>query len=655
MCGIAGILNRDRNHAADSEEVLAMLAAIAHRGPDDEGTYFDGAVGLGHRRLSIIDLKSGHQPMSNEDGSLWIVFNGEIYNYLELRRELIRHHVFRTESDTEVLLHLYEEVGERCLERLNGMFAFAIWDVRLKRLFAARDRLGIKPFYWCLDGERFCFASEPKALIAAGMAEPHPDQEGLLQYLTFQFCLGERTLFKNIAKLEPGHFLTFRPFVDASPSIASYWNFNHDIDTHHTEEYYTENLLFLLQDSVRLQLRSDVPVGAHLSGGMDSSTVVCLAAPLYGGQFHTFTGAFREGPEYDETGYARAVAEHVGSKHNEIWPSAQNFADVMPWLIYMMDEPAAGPGVFPQYFVSKLARENVKVVLGGQGGDEIFGGYVRYLAAYLEQCLKGAIFGTQEQGKYLVTWDSILPNLSLLRQYQPLLQSFWRDGLFEDMDRRYFRLVDRSDGVESLIAPDIWNGDGRSRTFQAFQEIFNDSAAKSYFDKMTNFDLKTLLPALLQVEDRTSMSVSLESRVPLLDHRIADLVTRMPPTIRFKGGDTKRVFREAVHNLVPEVVRNRRDKMGFPVPFTQWLREPLRDFVGDILLSSRARQRGLYQTSAVETLISREQKFGRQTWGLLCLELWFRAFVDGDQVPRREPMASAIAVGATASRNAGAS
>jgi asparagine synthase (glutamine-hydrolysing) len=653
MCGIAGILNRDRNRAANREAMSAMLAAIAHRGPDDEGTYFDGAVGFGHRRLSIIDLKSGHQPMSNEDGSLWIVFNGEIYNYLELRRELIRHHVFRTESDTEVLLHLYEELGERCLERLNGMFAFAIWDARQKRLFAARDRLGIKPFYWYMDQERFSFASEPKALIAAGV-EPQPDQEGLLQYLTFQFCLGDRTLFKNIARLEPGHFLTFRPFADAAPSIASYWNINHNIDTHHTEEYYTENLLSLLQDSVRLQLRSDVPVGAHLSGGMDSSTVVSLAAPLYGGQFHTFTGAFHEGPEYDETGFARAVAQQVGSVHHETWPTARDFADVMPWLIYMMDEPAAGPGLFPQYFVSKLARENVKVVLGGQGGDEIFGGYVRYLAAYLEQCLKGAIFGTQEQGKYLVTWDSILPNLSLLRQYQPLLQGFWRDGLFEEMDRRYFRLVDRSDGLESLVAPDIWNGDGRSRTFQAFQEIFNDSAAKSYFNKMTNFDLKTLLPALLQVEDRTSMSVSLESRVPLLDHRIADLVTRMPPTIRFKGGDTKRVFREAVRNLVPEVVRNRRDKMGFPVPLTQWFGGPLRDFVADILLSSRARQRGLYETPAVEALLSREQKFGRQTWGLLCLELWFRAFVDGDQVPRRELMASAAAVSAGGDSKEGA-
>jgi asparagine synthase (glutamine-hydrolysing) len=611
-----------------------MMAELGHRGPDGEGSYFDGPVGLGHKRLAIIDLETGRQPMTNEDESLWIVFNGEIYNYLELRRDLVRHHTFRTQSDTEVILHLYEELGERCLERLNGMFSFAIWDGRRQQLFAARDRLGIKPFYWHLDGSRFSFASEPKALIAAGLVEPQLDLQSLEEYLTLQFCLGERTLFKNIWRLEPGHYLTFRPFRDSEPAVVRYWDFNYEVDTHHTEEYYTEQLFHLLQDSVKLRLRSDVPVGAHLSGGIDSSTVVCLAAPMYGAKFNTFTGAFREGPRYDETRYACAVAGHVKSVHNEIWPTAEDFAEVMPWLIYMMDEPVAGPGLFPQYFVSKLARKNVKVVLGGQGGDEIFGGYARYLAAYLEQCLKGAIYGTQEDGKYVVTWDSIMPNLPLLQNYQPLLQSFWREGLFEEMDQRYFRLVSRIENTEDLITRDILNGDSRPRMFAAFQQIFNNPATKSYFNRMTNFDLKTLLPALLHVEDRTSMSASLESRVPLLDNRIADLVTRMPPTIRFKGGDTKRVFREAVRHLLPEVVFNRHDKMGFPVPLVEWFQGPLRDFIGDILLSPRARTRGFYRMDGIEKLIMKEQKFGRQLWGLLCLELWFRAFIDGEYCRR---------------------
>jgi asparagine synthase (glutamine-hydrolysing) len=648
MCGIAGLIERDRHRPSDEGAVRMMMAALHHRGPDDEGTYFAGAVGLGHKRLSIIDLASGRQPMTNEDGTLWIVFNGEIYNYVELRRDLARHHTFRTQTDTEVILHLYEELGERCLDRLNGMFAFAIWDVRQERLFAARDRIGIKPFYWHLDGRRFSFASEPKALVAAGVVEPATDSQGLEEYLTFQFCLGERTLFKDVWRLEPGHYLTFRPFRDAEPSIVKYWDYNYEIDTHHTEEYYVEELLHVLQDAVRIQLRSDVPVGAHLSGGIDSSTVVCLAAPMYGGTFHTFTGAFREGPQFDETQYARAVAGHVGAQTHEVWPTAGDFVEAMPRLIYMMDEPAAGPGLFPQYLVSKLAREHVKVVLGGQGGDEIFGGYARYLAAYLEQCLKGAIYGTQEDSRWVVSWESIMPNLSLLRQYQPMLQHLWADGLFEDMDRRYFRLVSRISDAESLLTEDVWTGDSRPRMLAAFQQVFGNPSTKSYFNQMTNFDLKTLLPALLQVEDRTSMSVSLESRVPLLDHRIAELVTRMPPAIRFKGGDTKRVFREAVRSLLPEAVFNRPDKMGFPVPLNEWLRGPLREFIGDILLSARARQRGLYRIDGVERLIGQERSFGRQLWGLLSLELWFRAFVDGERPELPVPTVPVEAASATA-------
>jgi asparagine synthase (glutamine-hydrolysing) len=522
------------------------------------------------------------------------------------------------------------------------MFAFAIWDVKQQRLFAARDRMGIKPFYWHIGRDRFTFASEPKALIAAGIVEPRPDPQGLEEYLTFQFCLGERTLFQNIWRLEPGHYLTFRAFRDAEPSVVRYWDFNYHLDTHHTEDYFIEELLALLQDSVRLQLRSDVPVGAHLSGGIDSSTVVSLAAPAYSGRLHTFTGAFREGPQYDETRHARTVAEHVCSSHHEVWPTAQEFADVMPGLVYMMDEPAAGPGLFPQYCVSKLAREHVKVVLGGQGGDEIFGGYARYLVAYLEQCLKGVIYGQPDEGKYLVTWDSIMPNLPLLQQYRPMLQSFWRDGLFDDMDRRYFRLVSRMEDADAAISADHWNADSRTRMFEAFQQLFNNPTTKSYFNKMTNFDLKTLLPALLHVEDRTSMSVSLESRVPLLDHRIAELVTRMPPTIRFRGGDTKRVFREAVRHLLPQEVFNRKDKMGFPVPLSEWVRGPLRDFAADVLLGPRARQRGIYRTDEVQRIILQEPSFGRQVWGLLSLELWFRAFIDGDRVEAPSRASAAI-------------
>jgi asparagine synthase (glutamine-hydrolysing) len=632
MCGICGLVGRDPRYAPDTGAVQQMMAALAHRGPDDAGLFTDGPAALGFRRLSIIDLQGGHQPMSNEDGSVWIVLNGEIYNYLELRQELIGSHQFRTASDTETVLHLYEEMGERCVERLNGMFAFAIWDQRRGRLFAARDRLGIKPFYWMQTGEALAFASEPKAFVAAGLLEPSADPAGLEQYLTFQFCLGAQTLFRGVQRLEPGHHLVFQPGRDREPVIRRYWNLDYTFDTHHTEEYYTDQVLELIRDAVRLQLRSDVPVGAHLSGGIDSSTVVSVAAGIHGGDFHTFTGGFREGPLYDETGYARAVASRAATVHHEVWPSATEFADRMPWLMYMMDEPAAGPGLFPQWAVSRLARQHVTVVLGGQGGDELFGGYARYLAAYVEQCLKGIIFGTQESGRHVVTWESIAPNLPRLREYVPLLQSFLREGMFEEMDRRYFRLVSRHESAGALFSGDVWTPDSQTRVFGEFGGIFNDPAIGSYFNRMTNFDLKTLLPSLLQVEDRTSMSVSLESRVPLLDHRLVELVTRMSPAMRFQGGDTKRVLREAVRPILPPEVVDRRDKMGFPVPLQEWAAGPLRDFLHDILLSPRARQRGVFQPAALERLVAGERRYGRELWGVLCLELWFRAFVDGEAV-----------------------
>lgn len=633
MCGIAGIVGRAAGSLPDTEALAAMLRAQAHRGPDGEGIHVSAPAALGHRRLAIIDLETGQQPMSNEDGSLWITFNGEIYNYVELRQELARHHTFRTRSDTEVILHLYEELGEQCLERLNGMFSFAIWDARQQRLFAARDRLGIKPFYWSLTPDALLFASEPKGLLASGMVQARAHPGHLEEYLTFQFCLGEATLFRDIQKLAPGHYLSFRPQRDSAPTIVPYWSLRFELDFDHTEEYFSRTLLDLMNDAVRLQLRSDVPVGAHCSGGMDSSSVVMLAARQFPGTFQTFTGAFREGPQYDESAYALQVAAAASAQAHLVHPTAGQFAESLPWLIYMMDEPAAGPGLFPQYCVSRLARDHVKVVLGGQGGDELFGGYARYLVAYLEQALKGAIYGEGNDSRYLVTWESIAPSLPLLRQYRPMLQRFWADGLFGDMDRRYFRLVTRNEQGEGMYATDALAAGAGDRMFERFQAIFNEPSAKSYIDRMTNFDVKTLLPALLQVEDRTSMSVSLESRVPLLDHRIAELVMRMPPAMRFKGGDSKRILRESMSGVLPESVRQRNDKMGFPVPLAEWLKGPLRGFVHDIMLSQRARERGLYQTPRIEKLLRAESPFDRELWGALCLELWHRAFIDGDPPP----------------------
>jgi asparagine synthase (glutamine-hydrolysing) len=514
------------------------------------------------------------------------------------------------------------------VHRLNGMFAFAIWDRHERTLFAARDRFGIKPFYYFFQDNTFAFASEIKALFQAELLKPELNPDGLADYLAFQLCLGDKTLFRNVHKLLPGHSFLLKP--GGTLDVQEYWDLDFMVDTDHTEEYFEHRLLRLLEDAVRIRLRADVPVGAHLSGGLDSSTVACLASSLLDSPIQMFSGGFKEGPEYDETPYARIVARQVAAEQHEVFPTADDFVAVMPRLIYHMDEPAAGPGLFPQYFVSALASRHVKVVLGGQGGDEVFGGYTRYLIAYLEECIRGGIEGTQEEQKYVVTFESILPNLTQLQGYQPLLRYFWKEGLFDPPDLRYFRLLDRSNGVRDLISPDAFVGENGYSPLEAYQDLFNGGGCRSLINKMTRCDLKTLLPALLHVEDRTSMAVSLESRVPLLDHRIAELVASMPPMIKYKGGRSKHIFRQVVQHVIPDEISQRNDKMGFPVPLSEWYRRgPVREFVREVLLGERARARGFIQARRVETLLDSERPYGRGIWGLLCLELWMRTFLDG--------------------------
>jgi asparagine synthase (glutamine-hydrolysing) len=566
--------------------------------------------------------------MSNEDETLWIVCNGEVYNYLELRQQLVaRGHTFRSQSDTEVILHLFEDTGPECVKQLNGMFAFTIWDSRARSLFAARDHFGIKPFYYSSNKGCFLFASEIKALLQTKLIHAQINRAGLADYLTFQFCLDEKTLFKDIYKLPPGHTLSLKS--DGTILLNKYWDIDFTIDTDHTENYFEHELLRLLEDAVRIQLRADVPLGAHLSGGIDSSTVTCMASSLSETPIKTFSGGFRDGPQYDETQYARLVAQHTGSEHYEVFPKAEDFVEILGRLIYHMDEPAAGPGLFPQYFVSKLASEHVKVVLGGQGADETFGGYSRYLIAYLEQCLKGGIDGTQENPKYVVTFESILPNLRQLEGYEPLFRYYFEKGLFEPEDRRYFRLVDRSNNIIDLIDKDFLPDRQEYDVYENYRNVFYSADCRSLINKMTWFDMKTLLPALLHVEDRTSMAASLESRVPLLDRRIVELVASMPPMVKYKGGRSKHIFRQVVRHIVPSEVYNRTDKMGFPVPLHKWLKQGLvRDFVKGVLLGDQARARGWVQNDQLENLLNTELDYGRGIWGLLCLELWFQTFID---------------------------
>jgi asparagine synthase (glutamine-hydrolysing) len=632
MCGFVGIINKAGEPGVDPSLLKRMADTIHYRGPDDEGHFMDDRVALYHKRLSIIDLATGRQPMSS--GPLTLVFNGEIYNYIELREQLIGlgHH-FQTSSDTEVILKAYAEYGALCVNRLNGMFAFLLYDSSRMQVLLARDHFGIKPLYYYQDEHRMIVASEIKAILGHPDVAAHPDYDSIGEYITFQYTLNHTTLFKNIYKLPPGHMQTIDLRSD-SAKTSRYWNPSFKVDTFHTETYFIHTLRELLEDTINIQLRSDVPLGTYLSGGVDSSLVTLMASARYNGKIKSFNGAFKEGHQFDESPYARIVAEAGGAEMYQIYPSEDDFITALPKLVYHMDEPAAGPGLFPQYMVSKLASENVKVVLGGQGGDEIFGGYARFVIAYLEQAIKGAIFETTEEGEHIVSLKSILPNLPYIKQYVPMLKRFWSRDLFAPMDWRYFCLIDRSEGNLNLYSRDFRDAYRRKEIFESFRTAFNHPDTLSYYNKMVHFDMMASLPALLQVEDRVSMAASLESRVPLLDRRIVELITSMPPHMKFKGAEMKYILKKAVGELLPRKIINRKEKMGFPVPLHIWAKNHTGEFFKEILFSRACRERGLFDHSEIEKLIENESAFGRRLWGIINLELWFQTFIDNQAQKR---------------------
>ncbi|HYP49071.1 MAG TPA: asparagine synthase (glutamine-hydrolyzing) [Thermoleophilaceae bacterium] len=627
MCGICGAINLRGEPIPDlSRRLEAMSELIAHRGPDDDGVWAHerGHVGFGHRRLSVIDPSpAGHQPMRDEAGR-WLTYNGEVYNYPELRTELGG--AFRTDCDTEVVLRAHDRWGADSLERLRGMFAYALWDEREQELLCARDRFGIKPFYYAQVGDILYFASEAKALLPF-LPGIRTDLDGLKDYLAFQFCLAGKTLFEGVRELLPGHRLRVR---GGRAVPERYWEVYYELDFDHTAKHFEERIEALLAESVELHLRSDVPVAAYLSGGLDSSAVASLASSASDERMKAFTGRFPEDVRYDESQYARELARSRELDLHEIDIDVHDFLGSIEQVVYHLDYPTAGPGSFPQYMVSQAAARECKVILGGQGGDEIFGGYTRYLIAYFEQCIKAAIDGTMQGGNFVVTYESIIPNLTSLASYKPLMKEFWSEGLFEDLDARYFRLINRAPHLAGEVDPGSL---GDYSPFETFKEIFNGDNVghESYFDKMTHFDFKTLLPALLQVEDRVSMAHGLESRVPLLDHELVELAATIPADVKFRDGTMKHVFKRATRSLVPDSIANRKDKMGFPVPLQEWMRGPARGYIGDVFSSDAALGRELFDNRKVLRGLERENRFGRQTWGLLCLELWQRAFHDRER------------------------
>jgi len=627
MCGIAGQIALHNHPLLTLRKSLDVMSSlIAHRGPDGQGNWqsADARVGLVHRRLAIVDLSaSAAQPMQAVNGTV-ITYNGEIYNHPELRRALQSRWQFRTDSDTECILASYERYGDNCLDHLRGMFAFALWDEKRHRLFCARDRFGIKPFYYTVVDGVFYFASEAKALLPF-LPSISTNDAALAEYLTFQYTIGEKTLFDGVHQLLPGHALVVE---NGQVRVWRYWDVSYEIDYNHGPAYFQNRLRELLEESIDLHGRSDVQVGSYVSGGIDSSLIYRLARLSGATSPLAFHGRFTDYPGYDESSYAHIATRHDGDQLHCVDICADDFLSNIQKVIYHLDFPVAGPGSFPQYMVSKLAAKHVKVVLAGQGGDEIFGGYARYVVAYFEQCIKAAIDGNHGNGNYVVTLDSIVPNLGILREYKPLIKQFWSEGLFGPMDERYFRLVDRSTDMQQEID---WGELDSRKVYESFKTIFNNPSnvkKEAYFDKMTHFDFKCLLPALLQVEDRMSMAHGLESRVPMLDHPLVEFAATVPADMKFKGGAMKHMLKQVFAQELPLEIQNRRDKMGFPVPIKEWFSLELRDFVMDAFSTMAAKQRPYINSQAVLRNFGQEAQFSRKTWGLLSMELWHQQFHD---------------------------
>jgi asparagine synthase (glutamine-hydrolysing) len=602
-----------------------MCLVIAHRGPDDQGVFFKGPVALGMRRLSIIDLSGGHQPITGCDGLVTIVFNGEIYNYRDLQRDLIaRGHNFKTDSDTEVIVHAYEEYGSDCVQQLRGMFAFAIWNEANRELFIARDRVGKKPLYYMMTREgTFIFGSELKSL------REHPGFVGELNlnaldaYLTFGYVPDPQTIYRDVQKLPPGHHLTFK---DERVCVEQYWDFpyeNEQEDAFQNESDCLEQLLALLDEAVRIRLVSDVPLGAFLSGGIDSSTIVGLMARHADRPVKTFSIGFHE-DSYNELKYARIAAKKFGTDHHEFIVTPQ-ICEIIDDLIWHFDEPFADSSAIPTYMVSKLARDFVTVVLSGDGGDELFGGYTRYALdrkrsgfARIPRALRLGVMQPASRK---------LPHGAWGRNYLHHISSEPLDRYIEDIS--VFTRLNKT----SLYTQDFARQLGRDDASEHFRQHALKSRSTDSLDPLLYLDSKTYLPGdILTKVDRMTMAVSLEARAPLLDHKLVEFVcNRIPARMKMKKLETKHVLKAAVSGLVPPEILNR-PKQGFGVPIERWINEQLRDRVRGTLTEPRSEQRGLIDKHYVKILLDEHERGRRdhatELWALFVLELWHRTFVD---------------------------
>jgi asparagine synthase (glutamine-hydrolysing) len=615
MCGIAGIFGIDGQPVRQHELELMCNAMIA-RGPDDAGYFVDGQIGLGMRRLSIIDLAGGHQPVANEDGTIQVVLNGEIYNFRELRQRLeAKGHAFTTTSDTEVIVHAYEEYGTACVEHLRGMFGFALWDSVKQQLLVARDRAGIKPLYFGEFGGRLLFASELKSLLALGQIDRELNWSSVSHLFAFLTTPRDESIIKGVRKLEPGHLLIARPGL--TPVVHRYWDLEFQPDYDTSEEQFVDQLRALLEESVKLCMISDVPLGAFLSGGIDSSAVVATMARLSDRPVKTFSIGFRE-QAYDESVHARQVAEAFGTEHHELIldPDISGFLEDLSWHL---DEPLGDSSAIPTYMVSKLAAQHVKVVLSGDGGDELFAGYDRYIVERKERARR-------------------VPGV--LRNLGGFIGSLMPDGM---KGRRFLRHLALTGNHRYVDSMSMFGRDDQRLLFcegiaahMLKQDHWQDlshymSRQENWLSRVQYLDFKHYLPLdILTKVDRMSMAHSIEARVPLLDHKLVEFAATIPPEMKLQGNSGKHIFKKALRGILPDQVLDRR-KQGFAVPLGQWFRNEPRGFLHDLLLSDRSRARGIFNSDYIERMLAIHQR-GRamdlELWTLISFELWCRRFLD---------------------------
>ena len=644
MCGICGIFFVNRDWRVQGDVLARMNRQIVHRGPDDEGFFVEENVGLAMRRLSIIDVKSGHQPIANENRDVWIVFNGEIYNHAELRPGLeAKGHQYRTHSDTETIVHLYEEYGRDCVKHLRGMFAFVIWDRRKRVLFAARDRLGIKPFYYRWDGKSFLFGSEIKAILGYTDVTPEFNRRTLAEYLAFGYITGQDTMYAGIRKLMPGHTLELTE--RGEPKIERYWDLTVPVDQPpQPRQYYLRTYRELLEQAVESHLMSDVPLGVFLSGGLDSSAVAAMTAKIRGDKIQTFAVGYGE-EEFSELPYARQVAAHIGSDHHEVRLSREEFFDSLPRLIWHEDEPIVWPSSVSLYHVARLARERVTVVLTGEGSDETLAGYMRYAwtilnskmdrtyraltPAFLRRAVRGGISATA----FSASLHRKLEHTFLMRDGESW-PSFYFDNFYSGFS---------GDEFPHLLTPEAAETAGSA--YDGSMLPWEHSSG-DLLHRLLYTDINSYLIELLMKQDQMSMAASIESRVPFLDHPLVEFTARIPADQQIKGMAGKFILKDSVTDLLPESIVYRK-KMGFPTPWGYWLAGPQLEEIETLLSEPRSTARGLFRPEAITRILAEHRAghrdHGNRIWRLLNFELWQRVCLEGDRDPALSAVPASVA------------